>query len=566
MAPVMLKTKGVSAGSGQCAPCTRRYAHSSFSDRCQGKSFGALTSLSDAASLHTTWKVSSKVSAHLDYGERIENLSWRLWHLRDLMVSDGGDAMASGSSRPLGERRAEKAELKQEQEEGAFNSLSAAVAKQLESEKKDEIARLRAPEFRWTDTNDTIRHRGVMRAKRREQRRRDDQKKAMQSPSAHTVEANARGPPSLQSSTRTSKGKAPDTLQGSTADRGIKGEHMDVDVAQQTSNNASSPSSSTSSSPLSVPQAGPSSSRTQARSSTPPVCWRLTEEKAARQRRDREQKRDSRDVSAVRRRVSAPSTDSAERLRDDNTGEVCDVRSTWTLREIEDAERELQDQGIELSAPFLAMLSDLKAGGLARITSDPDNELANAPGHDTKACGPSCAKTGGHEDQRMRRVGSADRELVHVTSNKIRIGAKDAPQLSASLPSTPAAADGKSGPIHQWFPGRLQMNDDSKKPPSGRLEHVRSHSLFESQPGSSRRLCNDPQAPSTNEEADTVSPTKAEPGTETEQGEDVKPREKPQCVNCGATSTPLWRRDANFELQCNACGLYQKLHNGASKR
>ncbi|KAJ3020343.1 hypothetical protein HKX48_000956 [Thoreauomyces humboldtii] len=35
---------------------------------------------------------------------------------------------------------------------------------------------------------------------------------------------------------------------------------------------------------------------------------------------------------------------------------------------------------------------------------------------------------------------------------------------------------------------------------------------------------------------------------------------KLMCENCEVTSTPLWRRSADDELLCNACGLYLKLH------
>jgi len=36
-----------------------------------------------------------------------------------------------------------------------------------------------------------------------------------------------------------------------------------------------------------------------------------------------------------------------------------------------------------------------------------------------------------------------------------------------------------------------------------------------------------------------------------------------QCVNCMQTQTPLWRKNAQGEPVCNACGLYAKLHQKA---
>ncbi|KAJ3559116.1 hypothetical protein NP233_g11347 [Leucocoprinus birnbaumii] len=48
--------------------------------------FVAFSNLNDTEALTKTWKVCTKVASYLEQGQRLENLSWRLWHLQNLMV------------------------------------------------------------------------------------------------------------------------------------------------------------------------------------------------------------------------------------------------------------------------------------------------------------------------------------------------------------------------------------------------------------------------------------------------------------------------------------------------
>ncbi|KAG5733689.1 hypothetical protein E4T56_gene9055 [Termitomyces sp. T112] len=100
------------------------------------KSFVAFSNLGDAESLTKTWKVCTKVASYLEQGSRLENLSWRLWHLQSLMVDS------------------DNAKSKRE-----FRKMSKSMGDKLDKEKGRSIEELAAPDYKANASGDLLRQR-----------------------------------------------------------------------------------------------------------------------------------------------------------------------------------------------------------------------------------------------------------------------------------------------------------------------------------------------------------------------------------------------------------------------
>ncbi|KDR83107.1 hypothetical protein GALMADRAFT_88953 [Galerina marginata CBS 339.88] len=101
----------------------------------------AFGTLNDTESLTKTWKVAS----YLEQGQRLENLSWRLWHLQNLMVDTNN------------------ARSKRE-----FKKLSKCMGDKLDKEKGRSVEELEAPDFKRNHSIDMIRQRAVEKERNRE--------------------------------------------------------------------------------------------------------------------------------------------------------------------------------------------------------------------------------------------------------------------------------------------------------------------------------------------------------------------------------------------------------------
>lgn len=66
--------------------------------------FSLLSQVADAESISEIWKLCTKVSAHLEQGERLENLSWRLFYLPSIDKSAGVNKTFKRLSKETGQR------------------------------------------------------------------------------------------------------------------------------------------------------------------------------------------------------------------------------------------------------------------------------------------------------------------------------------------------------------------------------------------------------------------------------------------------------------------------------